>query len=764
MKTLGIGVLLSALAAVGCGKTAQTPSGPNAPVTSALEAPRDSGGFGWLSARGARGEPGAVELTRVHVSAKQVGDYAALSIDHVFQSQSDAQLEGVFRFPLPEGALLTGLAMLIDGKLVEGELVEREKARKAYEQIVDSMQDPALLEWEHGSTFKMRVFPIVPHEQKRVTVRYLVPLTHSAKGWVFSQSTRRGSSSEPVPELRIDWEGKPVFQERDVHPGRVIETPAADPAIVLREQRDGSVYTAVRVHPDWSKVPVEPREKPRHVVFALDTSRSSLEESKLSLEALRAALSALTPDQSFVVVTHDLDARIDPHGFMPAEKSSIEAALTFANQAQPDGATDLGALFDTIARIAHGFTDVSVVYIGDCEPSWGILDQQALVERARGALGKTAFNPIVIGSATDAELAQRLAQASGGRWLRAEHAADATGFVRRLSDSVARLPEVEVSAAPEAEVFPSGKLSLEAGEELTLLVKTAPGKEALDLVRVRARVAGKEQSLLPKATPTTANGVAQRFGAELIRSLERQAKPREDVIEASLSYGVMSKYTSFLVLESEEAYARFAIERKNRQEAEAPRVSGADLASLDGDGAQVSLDRIQPGDPEISIDAPRDCQSVTVVFPFGEQKTAVFDTEANHGRGAWMVRFLVDRDTPEGRYEVLAFIVYRDGHRELRKVSYTVDRSAPELKVDLKRAPRRPGWYEVHVTQDAPESERDLRRVEVRTPEGQSIALTPIRWAEFRGYVKIPARRGSILRVAGFDQALNHRSIEVQAP
>lgn len=763
MKRVWFGILFSALVASGCGKTAQTPAGANAPATAAPDAPRDSGGFGWLDARGARGEPSAVELKRVHVSAKQMGDYAALSIDHVFESKSEAQLEGVFRFPLPDGALLTGLAMLIDGKLVEGELVEREKARKAYEQIVDSMQDPALLEWEHGSTFKMRVFPIVPHEQKRVTVRYLVPLTRGANGWVFSQSTRRGSSSEPVPELRIDWEGKPVFQERDVRPGRVIETPAADPAAVLREQRDGSVYTAVRVRPDWSKVPVEAREKPRHVVVAFDTSRSSLEEHKLSLEALRAALTALTPDQSFVVVTHDLEARIDPRGFMPAQKSSIEAALAFASQSPPDGATDLGALFDTVARIAHGFNDVSVIYVGDCEPSWGVLEPEALVQHAHEALGKTTFNPVVIGSATDPELAQRLAQVSGGRWLRAEHAADVASFVRRLSEPVARLSAVEVTAAAEAQVFPNGKVSLEAGEELTLLVKTAPGKEALDLVRVRASIGGKEQSLLPKASPAAANGVAQRFGAELIRSLERQAKPREDVVQASLSYGVMSKYTSFLVLESEEAYARFAIERKNRQETEAPRVSGADLASLDGDGAQVSLDRIQPGDPEISIDAPRDCQSVTVVFPFGEQKTASFDTEANHGRGAWIVRFLVDRDTPEGRYEVLAFIVHRDGRRELRKVSYTVDRSAPELKVEIQRARRRPGWLEVHVTQNAPDSERDLRRVEVRTPDGESVSLTPIRWAEFRGYVKKP-RAGAVLRVAGFDQALNHRRVEVEAP
>lgn len=762
MKTKTLIALLAAVLACSCGKT-QNSVAPQAPPLAPVEVTRDSGGLGWLNAQGMRGEPGAVRLQSVHVAAKQMGDYAALSIDHVFVSESNTQLEGVFRFPLPEGALLTGLAMLIDGKVVEGELVEREKARKVYEQILDSMQDPALLEWEHGTTFKMRVFPIAPHEQKRVTVRYLVPLQHKADGWVFAQSTRRGSSSERLPALSIDWNGKRLFDEHDVAPGRVIESRVDEPAAVLREQRKDGVYTALRVRPDWSKVPVVARERPRHWVFALDTSRSSLEERKLSVEALRSALLALTPDQSFVVVTHDLDVRIDPKGFMPASKESVDAALAFANQVPPDGATDLGALLDVSARIAQGFSDTSIVYIGDCEPSWGILDPETLVDHAHRALPHTPFNPIVIGSATDAELAQRLAQTTEGRWLRAEHVGDVTNFVRRLAEPAPRLPEVTVSAAAGATVYPSGKLSLEAGEELHLLVKTAPGKDALGLVSVRANIAGKDQELVSKSAPLEADGVAQRFGAEFIRSLERQGKPKEDVVEASLTYGVMSKYTSFLVLESEEAYARFAIERKNQREAEAPRVSGADLASADGDGASVSLDRIQPGDPEIFIDAPRDCRSVSVVFPFGETKLASFDPDANHGRGAWMVRFLVSRDTAEGEYEALVYIVFNDGRRELRKVSYTVDRSAPELKAEL-RSSRRRGYYELFVTQIAPESAKDLRRVEVLTPDGKSSALTAVRWAEFRGYVKKSAGRGTRLRIAGFDQALNHSTLEVTLP
>ena len=756
-RTLALGLFTLA-----CGNAAvtPTPAPPPQPAAHADEI-RDSGGIGWLTAAGLRGETAAVELAAVHVTARQAGDYAALEIDHVFESKADVQLEGTFRFPLPEGALLTGLAMLIDGKLVEGELVEREKARKVYEQIVDSMQDPALLEWEHGTTFKMRVFPIAPGEKKRVTVRYLTPLQRRSGGWVFAQSTRRGSVNEPLPRLVIDWQDKRVVDEINVAPGRSFEVPASEPARVLREQRKDAAYTALRVRPDWSRVPVETRVRSKHWLFAVDTSRSSLEERKLALEALRAALAGLTPDQSFLVVTHDIEVRADPQGFSPARPESVAKALAFVEGSPADGATDLGTLLEFAGSATHAFDDATVVYIGDCEPTWGLLDADALSSLARRSLDRTRFNPIVIGSATDPELARELARVTGGRTLRADRPDDVGRFLRRLSEPAPRLPEVTVTAATGAEVFPHGKVALEGGDDLVLLVKTPPGKDALDLVTVTAKIRGREESLLERGPATETGFLAQRFGSELIRGLEQTQKPQAEIVETSLSYGVMSKYTSFLVLESEEAYARFAIERRAAREAQGPRVSGADLASLDGDGASVSLERIQPGDPEILVDAPADCRSVTVVFPFGVTKAARFDPEA--GRGAWVVRFLVDRDTPEGVYEALAQIEHRDGARELRKVSYTVDRTAPELQTRVRPAPGRPGFLELSVTQRAPEAQRDLRRVEVRLPDGRTLRLTALRWAEFRGYIPTPAR-GAKLHVAGFDQALNHALLEVTLP
>ena len=117
-------------------------------------------GFGRMEARASADRMDPVGLRALHVDVKTAGDLAITEVTHTFHNAVAERREGTFRFPVPDGAMLIGLAMEIDGKMMEGEMVERDKARAVYEKIVDEMLDPALLEWEQGNWFKLRVFPL----------------------------------------------------------------------------------------------------------------------------------------------------------------------------------------------------------------------------------------------------------------------------------------------------------------------------------------------------------------------------------------------------------------------------------------------------------------------------------------------------------------------------------------------------------------------------------------------------------------------------
>ena len=95
---------------------------------------RDDGpapGLGELHARkpGSKDEiDGAVRLTRHDVKARIAGAMARTEVDEEFVNTTDRELEGVWRFPLPSGARLERLALEVDGKLVEGEFVDAQRA------------------------------------------------------------------------------------------------------------------------------------------------------------------------------------------------------------------------------------------------------------------------------------------------------------------------------------------------------------------------------------------------------------------------------------------------------------------------------------------------------------------------------------------------------------------------------------------------------------------------------------------------------------
>ena len=190
------GIMLVVMMALGCART-YAPAKVTSPVAPTVlratetvaAAPAIHAAFigeGSLEAHGEKTAKTKLALESLGITAVTTGDVAEMTIEHEFRNDADEQLEGTFRFPLPDGAMLTGLSMEIDGKLMDGELVEREKARKAYEQIVDQMVDPALLEWENGHTFKLRVFPIEAKKTKRVVLKVVAPLHRGKDGLFFA--------------------------------------------------------------------------------------------------------------------------------------------------------------------------------------------------------------------------------------------------------------------------------------------------------------------------------------------------------------------------------------------------------------------------------------------------------------------------------------------------------------------------------------------------------------------------------------------------
>ena len=77
--------------------------------------------------------PGEKEivLDAMSVSVEITGDISTTTYDMTFHNPNNRILEGEFSFPLQDGQKVTRYALDVNGKLREGVVVEKEKARKA---------------------------------------------------------------------------------------------------------------------------------------------------------------------------------------------------------------------------------------------------------------------------------------------------------------------------------------------------------------------------------------------------------------------------------------------------------------------------------------------------------------------------------------------------------------------------------------------------------------------------------------------------------
>jgi hypothetical protein len=736
-------------------------------------------GPGELEVQDETGAAQFLELAALRVDVETAGAMARYEVEHVFHNPGEQQLEGTFRFPLPSGSIVTGLAMEIDGKLMEGEMLERERAREIYEEIVDNMRDPALLEWEAGQTFKLRVFPIQPGERKRVVMRYMAPLRvdeAAESGFAVEIPSAVPAMQSTIPSLVVRLDGREVVDEREhaVRENFAVPLAKAHVPAFASEVHDGQRYLAARVDIDWSKVPApaEVVERGRTVIF-VDSSRSALESWPLAIEAVGGLLEGLGEGESFVLAVGDLEVTVFQDGFVRNDASTRAAALEFLAGIEPDGASDLGRAIDRVGELLREVDGVDrIVYVGDGTPTWGTTDRVKLTERAEVALGGTPMYALSLGKRESREVLEALTSVNGGRTVAPKSAEQVAAFVEFLE----RAPHARTLAAVSVEMpgaetvhVPASKTWFE-GERPVVHVRL-PEKQAIprELV-VRGRAGGREFSqVVVLGEPESLVGPRQQWVAREIATLTD--KPA--IVELSVAHSVLAKHTALLVLESEEAYERYAIERRNGpQESGDPEISGR---NLDGDASPyLGPGDLQPGDPEVHIPAPRDAVSVEVVFPFGETKAARWEEQL----GQWTVRFLVDDDTAPGVYAVLVRVTHADGRVELMELSYTIDVEAPQLRLELRV--RDDGAYDVLAHQvlsdgdaarERVEGRRggeqaatlDASRVELIMPDGQTLNLRQglpgefVRRWEPRGAVEFPA---SVTAVVG-DRALNNRRVEL---
>src|SRR5204863_6930543 len=89
-----------------------------------------------------------------------------------FHNPTGVAVEGIYVFPLPTGAAVDALRMTIGGRVIEGEVKEREEAKQTYETARHAGQRASLVEQERPNLFTTSIANLGPGEDVDVEIEY----------------------------------------------------------------------------------------------------------------------------------------------------------------------------------------------------------------------------------------------------------------------------------------------------------------------------------------------------------------------------------------------------------------------------------------------------------------------------------------------------------------------------------------------------------------------------------------------------------------
>lgn len=152
-----------------------------------------------------------------------------------FSNPTDGWVEGVYVFPLPEGAAVDTLKIVSGNRVIVGEIKERREAKAIYEEAKANGQAAALLEEERPNIFTNSVANIGPRDSVVVQIEYQETIRQSGGTYSLRLPLVVAPRYNPAPVIQTvdfssDGSGYGLAVNDPVPDRSRIEPPVLDPA------------------------------------------------------------------------------------------------------------------------------------------------------------------------------------------------------------------------------------------------------------------------------------------------------------------------------------------------------------------------------------------------------------------------------------------------------------------------------------------------------------------------------------------------------
>ena len=357
-------------------------------------------------------------LIKVDTKVRIAGRLAETSLTMSFLNENNRELSGTLYFPLPEEATVSGYALDINGKMIDGVIVSKAEGRRIFEKIVRQRTDPGLIEWARGNTFKTRVFPIPPQGRRIIKVVYVSQLNPVNNTFTLPMNYKNPINNFKLDISVLDPGAKPLFKSGEsefqldqgiwhssishknkVHDkDLVVEIPELNKRKTFVEKAsDGNYYYVIYDNPEVQKPQAVNIQS---VAVAWDFSLSRKGKHEKEIELLRTYLNSLPAAAEVNLIAFSNTA--EALGKFTA--SQAEEIIDKIKKQKYDGGTHFKSLDSSLNSLSK--SDLILLF-SDGIANWG--------ERILST--KNPVYTFSADSSTEASFLKFLSLSSGGQWF-----------------------------------------------------------------------------------------------------------------------------------------------------------------------------------------------------------------------------------------------------------------------------------------------------------------------------------------------------------
>lgn len=505
----------------------------------------------------ADGKP--LRMDKLDVKVDVLGNLATTAMTMTFRNDTNRVLQGELVFPLQEGQKVSGYALDINGKMRDAVVIEKDKGRKVFEAIVRRGVDPGLLEKTAGNNYRTRVYPIPARGTRTVRITYESELATSSKGQAYTlpiEFKSRLSAFDVKVVVHQEQQAPQVadgFMTFDQAGNNYVATmsrenyladstlkfwlprsAAASKAIRYEDNGDGFHYYMARI--PAPSVRTKTADAFSAVTLYWDVSGSAAKNNHAKVYAF---LNKLLQQPRFPKQVELITFSNTQHSKEMVDiSSSVKPLIGYLKSLDYDGGTQLGSI-----DLSSAAKDTLTILVTDGVATFGKAEPQLGQQRT-----------LVINSQLTAEHARlrRIAQ-------------ETNGWYANLSKLSTAQALSLVSASPvKIDVTIDGKRSADViahqADGYTKIIARSTKVVGKMVVQVNN---GPAQTVTLPSTKQASNSeqLARHWAQRKIDMLEMEAeRNRSRIVAIGKDYGVVSRFTSMIVLERISDYVENDIE------------------------------------------------------------------------------------------------------------------------------------------------------------------------------------------------------------